>query len=534
MGSFLSIFVSLLLFCLVHGIETSGGKKSENTIDRESGVLGSLIFPRVFDVLTVDGLETPIQFRATTYFNIAAWNAWCNYHPTAADIFNRTRFKRPAKEHTRENKNVAVLYALFRLYTESPVSFGGESGIPVYRELLKEQGLNPDDLSTDLTTAVGIGNRAGFDTAKLMAIDNWNAEGELTNTQSHYAQSFSDYSGYVPKNDPWKIKFPFKWQPLLESNGRGFYFRQESVVPFAGSTIAFSMTKDEVKRRKVKSPYRRGSAPVGRALKSDIRTLKKNAMDVFRTSAELTEEQRTLAEYFDNKGKSFRTKEMPEAIPGIATVLRFGILGPVNDWNLDEDMIYGLGTAIATMDSMVTAWKEKRRVDATRPTDQTMKFLFGDKKFKVYGGPGKKPVMIKASEWQPYIRTMPHAEFPSGSSCTCSAVVEHALLNSPEGRDDLPFTFTVPKGSSKFYPGQLPEKDVTIKIDRLSDWAKLCGQSRLWAGVHFAPSIKAGEDLCRGIGASSHDFAEKLAVGQLDPKWLSWLPENVEKFWEED
>lgn len=518
--------LSLLFFGLAFA------QKSENTIDRESAVLANVVFPQVFDVILVDLLETPIQFRASLYVNMAVWNAWCNYHPTAADIFGRTRFKRTAKEHTRENKNTAVLFSLFRTYEASPHSFGGPTGIPVFRNIIKEMGFDPDDRSTDLTTPIGIGNRAGLDTARLMATDGWNAEGDLTATQDNYLQPFSDYTGYTPKNTPWKIKFPFKWQPLLENNGRGFFFRQESVVPFAGSAIAFSQTKQEVNRRRIKSPFARSSAAVGKALPKDIRLLKKLARDVMRVSATLTEEQRVFAELFDNKAKSFRTQENRAGIPSIAAAIGFGVVTPFLDLNMDNDIIYGMGAAIASFDSVVTAWKEKSRIDSIRPTAQTMKFLFGDNKFKVWGGPGKSPVTIKAGEWQPYIRTMPHSEFPSGSSCTCSTLVEHALINT-NFTDNLPFTFTVPKGSSKFYPGQVPEKDVVIKIDRLSDWAKLCGESRLWAGVHFAPSVKEGEDLCRGIGRSSQDFVHTLAAGKLDAKWLTWLPEDMEKFWEE-
>lgn len=425
------------------------------------------------------------------------------------------------------------MFSLFRIYEASPHSFGGLEGIPVFRNIIKEMGFDPDNRSMDLTTPIGIGNRAGLDTARMMAVDGWNAQGDLTATQRNYIQPFSDYTGYTPKNSPWNIKFPFKWQPLLENNGRGFFFRQESVVPFAGSAIAFSMSREEVNRRTTKSPFARRSANVANALSKDIRTLKKLARGVLRVSANLTEEQRLFAEFFDNKGKSFRTAENPEAQPSIATALRFLIVAPALDLNLDEEMIYGMGTQIATFDSMVMAWKEKRRLDSARPTGQLMKFLFGDKKVKVWGGPGKGSVLIKPEEWHPYIRTMPHGEFPSGSACTCSVLVEHALINT-NGTDEFPFEVTVPKGSSKFFPGLVPEKDVTLRLERLSDWGRLCGESRVWAGVHFAPSVTAGEKLCRGIGRSAQDFVDKLAAGELDAKWMEWLPKDVGRFWEED
>lgn len=521
-----------IIFMLLFGVALAQNK-TENTIDRESSVFGYVAFPRVFDGVTIDNLETPVQFRGILYLSFAAWNAWCNYHPTAADIFGRTKFKRPAAEHTRENKNIAVLYSLYRVYQSSPHSFGGPQGLPVYRRLMKELGFDPNDRSMDMTTAVGIGNRAGRDTARLMRMDGWNSEGDITGTPDNYRMPFFDYTGYVPKNRPWSLRYPFRWQPLLENNGRGFFFRQESVTPFAGSAIAFSLSPEEVKRRRVRSPYKKGSVHMGNALPEDLMTLKKNAEEVLEVSSKLTEMEMIYAELFDNKAKAFRTEENPAGLGGIATAIRFNIVTPALDLNLDEEMIYGLGSNIATFDSMVAAWKEKRRVDAVRPTGQTMKFLFGDKKVKVWGGPGKKAVKIRPEDWTPFIRTMPHAEFPSGSSCACSAVVEHALLNTGN-KNDFPFKFTVPKGSSKFYPGQLPSKDTEVVLEKLTDWADLCGKSRLYAGVHFKPAIQAGEDLCRGIGQSAQEMVEKLAAGRLDRTWMKWLPKDADKFWERE
>ncbi|KAI0559265.1 PAP2/haloperoxidase-like protein [Gracilaria domingensis] len=464
---------------------------------------------------------------------MATYNAWASYHPTAVDIFGRSRFRRPANEHTRDNKNLAVLYALFRVYEESPHSFGGDSGIPVYRELIEELGYDPDDRSTDLTTPIGIGNRAGWDTARLMRIDGWNSEGDLTATQKNYKQFFADYTDYTPFNNPWKIDFPFKWQPMLEDNGRGFFFRQEFVAPYAGSAISFSLSPEEVESRKVTSPYRKDTATIDEALPRDIKTLRRQAKKLLSVSENLTEKERVLAELFDNKAKAFRTEENPAGIASIATAVRFLLVGPGLDLNLDEEIIYGMGSNFASFDSLMTAWKEKRRVDAIRPTGQTMKFLFGNRKFKVWGGPGKKPVMIKAAEWQPYIRTMPHSDIPSGSSCSCTAVVEFALANT-KGRDFFPYKFTVPKGSSKFYPGQVPAEDMEIEINHLSEWAELCGQSRLWAGVHFEPAIEAGANLCKGIGQASQNLMDRLVAGEADFTWLKSLPDDVERFWEEE
>lgn len=97
-----------------------------------------------------------------------------------------------------------------------------------------------------MATPIGIGNRNGRDIARLMAVDGWNSEGDASGTPSSYKQPFADVTGYAPKNSPWKISFPFRWQPFLENNGQGFFFRQEHIAPQAGKAIAFGLTPEQV------------------------------------------------------------------------------------------------------------------------------------------------------------------------------------------------------------------------------------------------------------------------------------------------
>lgn len=499
----------------------------------QANIFWASIYPRVFRPITVDTLETPIQIRAFLYFNFAMWSAWANYHPTAADIFGRTRFKRPAAEHNLENQNVAMMFALYRIYEADPPSFGDESGFAPFRAFIREQGHDPDDRSMDMSTPVGIGNREGADIARLMAVDGWNSKGDRTARSANYRQPFRDYTGYAPKNSPWELTYPFRYQPVLENNGRGFFFRHEFVVPQIGSAISFSLTPDEVRNRTVAGPYIKSDAVRGRENRFDRRRLRRQALRVVKRSRQLTEYQRVLAEYFDNKVTSFMTPVQPRGTFGIACMFRLTVLPNALNWGVDEDMVYGLGANIATIDSTILAWKEKRRIDAVRPSGQTMEMVFGNRPLTVWGGVGRGPTSISPAEWQPYLRTMPHAEFPSGSSCLCWTLVEHALI-STGGRNDFPYKFTIPRGSSKFYPGQIPSTDVEVEINKLTDWGQLCADSRLWAGVHFTPAVHAGKELCQGLGQKAQNVVDRLLSGQVDDTFMKWLPSDTNRFWEED
>lgn len=58
------------------------------------------------------------------------------------------------------------------------------------------------------------------------------------------------------------------------------------------------------------------------------------------------------------------------------------------------------------------------RHDKPRPPT-VVRDQLGNTLVETYAGPGEGVQSIKASEWEPFIRTMPHSEFPSSSACIC-------------------------------------------------------------------------------------------------------------------
>ena len=70
------------------------------------------------------------------------------------------------------------------------------------------------------------------------------------------------------------------------------------------------------------------------------------------------------------------------------------------------------------------------------------------------------PKQINVDEWEPIIRTMPHAEYPSGSSCVCKAYTE--TLKMYFGNAIVPPSVTpMAAGASKNSPGLRPASDVS-------------------------------------------------------------------------
>lgn len=58
------------------------------------------------------------------------------------------------------------------------------------------------------------------------------------------------------------------------------------------------------------------------------------------------------------------------------------------------------------------------RHDLPRPPS-IVRDEFGESWIESYAGAEEGVQYIKASDWEPYIRTMPHSEFPSASACIC-------------------------------------------------------------------------------------------------------------------
>ena len=105
-----------------------------------------------------------------------------------------------------------------------------------------------------------------------------------------------------------------------------------------------------------------------------------------------------------------------------------------------------------------------------------------------------------------------HPEYPSGSSCFCSA---HAQASRRFlGSDTLGWKVNVPKGSSVVEPGITPAADLVLSFDTWSQFEQQCGQSRLWGGVHFQAAVDASKPVCKGIGDKAYQYVQQLIAGR--------------------
>jgi hypothetical protein len=436
------------------------------------------VAPVIFESVSPTGGDAPLVLRVTTIVTNAWFDAIAPYHPTAVGVASHLG-RRPSSEATQANKNVAILYASYRVL-DSLLPRHAED----WRQMLRDAGLDPDDDRRDLSSPIGIGNRAGAAVVAAREHDGMNQLGDEGGRTSNRAP-YADYLGYRPVNTAHELRDPSRWQPLVITDGSGVFRVQQFVTPQMRVTRPYSY--DDPDRFRVGPP--RASmlrGPHGRA------PYRAQADEVLEASAKLDDRQKMTAELFDNKISSL----------GFSALFA----SQSHDLSLDEFVQYDFLTNVAAFDTAIAVWNEKYRHDAVRPIS-AIRHIYGDRAQRAWGGPGRGTIDLPASQWTSYLQTADHPEYPSGSASFCAA---HAQASRRFlGSDTLGWTVPAPKGSSRIEPGITPARDITIGWKTWTHFARDCGRSRIWAGVHFRAAIDAGDNLGRRIGNVAHAFVHR-------------------------
>jgi hypothetical protein len=468
------LFATLLgaLFAL-SGTQPAGGDQ-QDPFDLATGrAPEQLVVPRVapviFESVSPTAGDATLVLRVTTIVTNAWFDAIAPYHPTAIGVASDLG-RRPPREATQANKNIAILYASHRVLNSLLPQHRDD-----WRQMLVDAGLDPDDDRRDLSSPVGIGNRAGAAVAAVREHDGMNQLGDERG-QTFNRAPYADYLGYRPVNSAHELRDPSRWQPLVVTDGSGVFRAQQFVTPQMRVTRPYSY--EDPDRFRVGPPWK--SMLRGRDGHTAYRA---QADEVLAASAALDDEQKMTAELFDNKIRSL----------GFSALFASQSRG----LSLDEFVQYDFLTNVAAFDTAIAVWNEKYRYDAVRPIS-AIRHLYGDR-----------------SEWTSYLQTADHPEYPSGSASFCAA---HAQASRRFlGSDSLGWTVPTPQGSSRIEPGITPARDIAIGWATWTDFARDCGRSRLWGGVHFRAAIDAGATLGRRIGDVAHAFVRRHITPAADP-----------------
>ena len=354
-----------------------------------------------------------------------------------------------------------------------------------------------------------------FEIASSLEDDGWNSLGKHTYDParddivecSTNCAPYSDTTGYYPRNHPVKKfskaskkknqdKYTVNgkdklWQPLVETNNVGNFARQDHVTPHIGNKAKPLLLSEFKKAEKPEYNYKSEAELV-------VKRLKELVGD---------EERIEMLRFFDNK-LYVRTLIQVTLETYFVKVLSF-----------EDYVLFISGISSAEHDATLAAWREKVRFDRVRPT--TVIQRWNDDVINTYhGNPlAKEPQDIKARDFQSFIRVMPHSEHPSGSAAICTAYADFTDLFTKEYFGGTMGPLLPIGGPDGIVGGCGTDSPFQIgcgqrfQLNDMADLAALCGESRLWGGMHFTKAVEAGNDIVTGIGELAMEFVKTIKNG---------------------
>ncbi len=432
--------------------------------------------------------------RDLAILQTSIFDAWAAYDPQAIGTRLGNTLQRPNSENTLANKKEAVGYAAYRtlvdLFPTQKAKFDS---------LMTNLGYDPSNTSTNTSTAAGIGNVA----AKALLDFRHNDGSNQLGNESASGIPYSDYTGYTPVNTPDIINDVDRWQPLRVPDGKGGFVEQKFLTPQWGLVTPFAL--------KSGSQFR---PPAPKTLESDPEGFKKEAQEVLDLSANLTDKQKAIAEYWADGPSS----ELP---PGHWNLFA-QFVSQRDRHTLDEDvkMFFVLDNAL--FDASIATWDAKRAYDSARPIS-AIHGLFNGQKVLAWGGPNQGTQLINGEDWQPYqevtVVTPPFPEYTSGHSAFSAVGAE--ILKRFTGSDFLGASVTQKAGTFRLESG--PATDITLSWDTFSDAADEAGMSRRYGGIHSADGDLEGRKLGRLVAGLAWDKAQSYISPKRVPEPSSVL-----------
>ena len=418
-------------------------------------------------------LGPPMVARALAIAHTCIYDAWAAYDHKAVGTRLGGGLRQPPHERTLANRKQAISFAAYRAAVDL---FPGSTST-VFDPLMRNLGFDGADLSTNRTTATGVGNTAALAVLDFRHGDGANQLGNVLGGRS--GVPYADYTGYLPVNDAMDIRVSFDpttvhdanlWQPLRYVDGGGNVVTPAFVGAHWQHVTTFAITPGS--QRSTSGPARFGSA-----------AYIAQARDLLDISAGLTDEQKMIAEYWADGPHS----ELP---PGHWDL--FAQFVSRRDHHGDRSqgvardvkLFFALTNAIA--DAGCCAWDNKRAFNSVRPIT-AIRTLFRGQSVRAWAGPYQGTRMIDGAAWFPYqpttFPTPPFPEYSSGHSNFSAAGAE--ILKLFTGSDRFGGSTLFRAGSSRIEPGAVPSNDMALYWPTFSHAANQAGLSRRYGGIHF-------------------------------------------------
>ena len=440
----------------------------------------------------------PMVARALAIVHTCIFDAWAAYDKRAVGTQFGDELRRPKRERTLANKNEAISFAAYRAL----VDLFALDKASVFDPLMASLGYDPNNLTINRDTPAGIGNVACAAVLAFRHGDGSNQLGDL------HAGAYSDWTGYVSVNsastvpvNPALVLDPDHWQRLAYDDGATAPTPHIITQSFVGAqwyrVVPFAMTSPD--------QFRSFVAQFGPALFGSETYLQQSS-DLITISANLTDEQKMIAEYWANGPHT----ELP---PG-HWVLFGEFVSRRDNHSVDDDAKMFFALTNAVFDAGIAAWDAKRAFDSARPVT-SIPYLFHGQQIKAWR-PFQGTQTFDGSLWIPYQRTTfptpPFPEYISGHSAFSAAGAQ--ILKLFTHSDKFGDSVTFPAGSSNIEPGLTPKQEVTLSWATFTDAANQAGISRRYGGIHFELADLVGRATGRQVADQAWEKALTFIKGK--------------------
>jgi len=479
--------------------------------------------------------ETPVTIRYTNFYDATFWNCIASYSESFKDLL--TGEVPAVKVPDSMSETMFTTASRFECLVQGASTLNDLwfGGIPQFDDVtavlfgddVPEKTINTDvkacgESNVDITNCLNhvastnnysptiMGHIVAYQTY-LFGIDDGFNELGTDDGCTFNCRKFSDTTGYEPVNnfyDPRRLPaLQDRWMPLLEDNGKGFFYFQEHVTPQIGQKAKFRFLPESDRTDRTARPpsYEKNS--------NGKRVREQEANAVLDVMSTLDDKKKIEIETFDDKLFVVVNGLVPAFIGKMVESVASGVyadnvLGDPREGvllSLERLVHFVAGVTAAEYDSVIIAWKEKVNYDRIRPTSVIK--LRGEEPVTTWA-PGAGVQTYAAKDFEAYIRVMPHSEYVSGTSCLFSGLKDYIrdYLLGIGLNGTMPVSFPpFAAGTSKVEKGTVPSHDLLLEYDSVEDMAEAGGLSRFNGGMHFADAVPAGVELCSGIGTYTAD-----------------------------
>lgn len=407
---------------------------------------------------------------------VAIFDAWSRYDKNATPVYLKDVKRRPHREQTLKNKEIAVSYAAYKALCEYYYS-----DKQLFYSYMKELGLDPENGSLDPKTPEGIGNLSAQNVINARKGDGSNqyAEEDGSNGVAYF-----DYTKYKPLNQIDKLNDINHWQPKYFSDGKGGKFAPACLTPFWGKVKPVGLQSG--------NQFRAVPPPL-----FGSEQLKNEVDEVIALQLSLSDEDKALVEFM---------RDGPKSVQQAGHWLKFAQdVSRRDSHTLDQDVKMFFLNQITAMDCFIACWDTKMFYDSSRPY-ALVHYYYGNQPVTAWGGPGKGNIAMQGQDWTPYSPDTfvcpPFPSYVSGHSTISGGCAEALKLWT--GSD-------VFGSSAELVAGAMTEPDnlgkmVVLNFSTFTETANMAGISRVMGGYHIQADNVEGLKLGRKVAHAEWEF----------------------------